>query len=262
MKRFIWVALLASAATAQDGALDAARRGALSYSHSLPNFVCSEAISRYNDYTDRGAWVTVDRLTVQVTFSGEREDYKLMARNGRPTDLTLEEVSGTLTKGEFGSALLLIFQPSSGAEFQFRRWQNVQKRRLAEFTYQVSAAKSRYFLKAGAQTVIVGYHGAVAIFPETGEVFQWSVEAEPPSGFPMTESSVRLQYDYRKIDGMPYLLPVHAEMRTTERGLSEKQLEEVPLVRRNAARRPVHHRNIVEFQSYRKFGVESTVTFK
>jgi hypothetical protein len=24
----------------------------------------------------------------------------------------------------------------------------------------------------------------------------------------------------------------------------------------------VHHRNIVEFQSYRKFGVESTVTFK
>jgi hypothetical protein len=51
-------------------------------------------------------------------------------------------------------------------------------------------------------------------------------------------------------------------MRTTERGLSEKQLEEVPLVRRNAARRPVHHRNIVEFQSYRKFGVESTVTFK
>ena len=253
--------LLATALFGQEGVVDTARRWALNYSHGLPNFTCTEAVNRFDDIGDRGAWVPVDRLTVQVTFSGEREDYKLTARNGKPTDLTLDAVSGTLTRGEFGSALLLIFQPSSGAEFQWKRWQNVHGRRLAEFTYRVTSAKSRYFLKSG-ETVIAGYHGMVAVLPETGEVFEWSVEAEPPAGFPMTESSVRMQYDYRKIEGNPYLLPVHADMKITERGLSEKQTENLPPRARNLARRPVHHRNVVEFQNYRKFGVESTVTFK
>jgi hypothetical protein len=242
--------------------LESARQVALNYSRNLPNFTCNEVISRYNDSGDRVAWVMLDKLTVEVSFSGQREDYKLTARNGKPTDLTLEDVAGTLTRGEFGSALLLIFQPSSGADFQWRRWETVHGRRLAEFTYRVDASKSRYTLKAGAQSVIAGYHGAVSIQPDTGAVFRWSVEAEPPAGFPMTESSVRLEYDHRKIEGVEYLLPVHAEMRTTERGLSGKQVDSLPLRARNAARRPMQHRNLVDFNGYRKFGVESSVTFK
>jgi hypothetical protein len=242
--------------------LDSARRVAMSYSRSLPNFTCTEAISRFDDFSDRGAWVAVDKLTVEVSFSGDHEDYRLIARNGKPTELTLDAVAGTITKGEFGSALLLIFQPSSGAEFQWRRWETVRGRRLAEFTYRVSAEKSRYVLKAGPDSVIAAYHGAVSILPETGAVFRWSVEAEAPPEFPMIQSGITLEYDYRKIEGIPYLLPVHAEMRTTERGLNDKQLESLPLRARAAAKRPVHHRNSVEFQGYRKFSADSSVTFK
>ena len=57
-------------------------------------------------------------------------------------------------------------------------------------------------------------------------------------------------------------MPVRAEMRSTERGLSEKQVEGWPLRARTAAMRPVSHQNIAEFQNYRKFGVDSTITFK
>jgi hypothetical protein len=242
--------------------LDSARRVALSYSRSLPNFTCTEIISRYDDWSGRSTWTVVDKLTLEVSFSGEREDYRLIARNGRPTDLTLEAVSGVFTRGEFGSALMMIFQPSTAAEFLWKRWETVRGRRLAEFTYHVSEEKSHYILKQGTQSAITSYHGTVDILPETGAVYRWTVEAEPPKDFPVIASSVRLEYDFRQIEGTPYLLPVHAEMRSTERGLSEKQVENLPLRARAAAMRPMRHQNIAEFQSYRKFGVDSTVTFK
>jgi hypothetical protein len=110
--------------------------------------------------------------------------------------------------------------------------------------------------------VIVGYHGTVDILPETGAVYRWSVESEPPEGFPIERSTTSLEYDFRKIEGNPYLLPVRAEMHSTERGLSMTEIQKLPLRQRAAAMRPLRHHNVVEFENYRKFGVESTVTFK
>jgi hypothetical protein len=258
--------LLAAALHAQppgtEAVLDSARTVALNYSKGLPNFTCTEVVSRFDDWSDRGAWTVVDKLTVELSFSGEREDYRLIARNGKPTNLTLEAVSGTVTRGEFGSVLIMIFQPSSETEFQWRRWETFHGKRLAEFTYRMELRKSHYILKSGEQTTIVPYHGTVDILPATGEVYRWTVEAEPPRGFPVMESSVRMEYDFRKIEDTEYLLPVHAEMRSTERGLSGKQLEGLSVRARNAAMRSLHHRNLVEFQNYRKFGVDSTVIFK
>src|SRR5215813_3684311 len=93
--------LLATALFAQPadpGAiLDSARSAALRYSKTLPNFTCTESIRRFDDWSDRGAWTPVDKLTVEVTYSGEHEDYRLVAHNGKPTGLTIESVSGTLT---------------------------------------------------------------------------------------------------------------------------------------------------------------------
>jgi hypothetical protein len=264
--RLIGLSLLLAAASAQapDTAaiLQSARTAALTYSKSLPNFTCTESISRFDDWSDRGAWTPVDKLTVEVSYSGEREDYRLVARDGKPTDQTLEAVSGSLTKGEFASALLLIFHPSSEAEFHWRRWEKLRGRRLAEFTYRVSLEKSRYLLKQGGKSAIVGYHGVIDILPETGAVYRWSVESEPPREFPILQSTTSLEYDYRKIEGAPYLLPVRAEMRSTERGMNFAEAQRLPVRARAAAQRPMHHRNLVEFENYRKFGVDSTITFK
>jgi hypothetical protein len=262
------VVLLAFAACAvaqppnQSAIIESARTVALNYSKSLPNFLCTESIGRYDDYSDNGKWIPADQLTVEVTFNGKGENYRLVARNARPTELPLSAVAGTLTTGEFGSALLLIFRPSSATEFEWQKWETPHKKRLAVFSYRVSAEHSHYTLKAGQQTAIVGYHGVVAIDPESGSVFRWSVEAEPPKGYPMMESSIHLEYDYRKIDATEYLLPVRAEMRNTERPLPEEQLQKLPIRARSSASRPMRHRNLVEFKNYRRFGVDSSVTFK
>jgi hypothetical protein len=259
--------LLAAALRAQQpdttAILESARIAAFSYSKNLPNFTCTESISRFDDWSDRGIWTPDDKLTVEVSYSGEREDYRLVARNGKPTGLTLEAVSGSLTtRGEFASALLLIFHPVSAAEFEWRRWERLHGRRLAEFTYRVSVEKSKYLLKQGEQSLIVAYHGVVDILPETGAVYRWSVDAEPPRGFPILQTTTYLEYDFRKIEGSPYLVPVHAEMRGTERGMTFSEAQRLPVRARSAAQHPSRHRNVVEFENYRKFGVDSTITFK
>jgi hypothetical protein len=242
--------------------LNLARANALNYSRSLPDFTCTELISRYDNGGGPGPWTAVDKLTMEVSFSGQREDYRLVARNGRPADRALEDVSGALTRGEFGSALLLIFQPNSATSFQWKRWEHLHGRRLAEFAYRVTAEKSHYVLQRPGQSAVVGFHGIVDMLPEDGAVFRWTVEAEPPKDFPVLSSSVRMDYDYRKIEGASYLLPVHAEMLSSERGLSGKEADRLPPRARTAATRPIYHRNVIEFQNYRKFGVDSSITFK
>jgi len=243
--------------------LERARQTALNYSRNLPNFLCTEEIARYDDVLSTGKWTGVDRLTIEVRFSGQVEDYKLTARNGHATTASMDEVSGAFTRGEFASSLLLIFQESSHAEFEFQKWQTRRKRHLAVFQYHVRAPNSRYTLRSGTQTAVVAYHGVVEILPDTGEVFRWTVESDPPEGFPMTQSSLQMEYDYRTVDSAEYLVPVRSEMESVQRsGIPREKLDKLPSRLRAMYSRPERRRNVIEYKNYRRFSTESTVTFK
>src|SRR5438270_3862562 len=65
--------------------IEAARHEALSYSASLPDFLCTEYIKRREDPRGDNRWRSIDTLTVRLSYFGHMEDYKLMAVNGKPT---------------------------------------------------------------------------------------------------------------------------------------------------------------------------------
>ncbi|HJZ98571.1 MAG TPA: hypothetical protein VKE70_18805, partial [Candidatus Solibacter sp.] len=178
------------------------------------------------------------------------------------TTASMDEVSGAFTRGEFASSLLLIFQESSHAEFEFQKWETHRKRRFAVFQYHVRAGNSRYKLRSGLQTAVVAYHGVVDILPDTGEVFRWTVESEPPEGFPITQSSLWMEYDYRLVDSAQHLVPIRSEMQSVERGLSREKLEKLPPRVRAIYSRPQRRQNVIDYKNYRRFSTESTVTFK
>lgn len=227
---------------AQKLVIDAAREIAIHYSAQLPNFICTEKVAR-ND-TSR---TLEDHLTIQLSFFGQKEKYKLVARNGFPSTQQIESLGGLITGGEFGSLLLGVFDPSASAEFQWKSASNLRKRPVNIYTYRIARASSHYVVGgrvAGgsmAETT-AGYHGDIFIDNETSRVLRFTAYADDiPREFGMLKSSVEVDYDFVNIAGQSYLLPSHSYS-NMERGHRKMS-------------------NSIAFVDYKKFEAETNIDF-
>jgi len=245
----------------QDRVIEATRQTALNYARWLPDFICTEIIKRYDAYGPRANFQSVDTLTIQLSFFRQRETYKLMLHNGRPTDQTYESVAGAFTKGEFGSDLAMIFEPESKTEFQWKSSANVRKHRVSVYSFRVDQANSSYALIVGHDTVHTAYHGTLDIDPETNLVYRLASVADIPAGFPVAECSTTIDYDFVDVSGNRYLLPVHTESLAAD--VPPKSAAPMPSVRRGGTVMPTQTRywNVADFRSYRKFSADSKLTF-
>jgi hypothetical protein len=262
MRSPVIAAALAFGALAQtpeprpDPVLDAARAWALHYSRTLPDFFCTEFIRRYTNY--QGPEVKLDTLTLQLGFAQHKESYHLVARDGHPTHQTIASLNGPMTGGEFGSALFLIFEPVSAALFQPESLGRIHRHPVAVYSYAVPYSTSRYKLQYGTQETLTAYHGRVYVDASSGRVLRLTMAVDPPEGFPIRETSTILDYDYRDIGGAPYLLPVHADVHTTER-VPETRADRPGRALRQSDLMRYH--SIVEFRDYHKYAIESKLAF-
>jgi hypothetical protein len=225
--------------------LDAARDIAINYTGVLPDFICTEEVKR----TDRTSPTNIkaDRLTIQLSYFGQKEKQKLVAMNGSPTQRPLESLDGLITGGEFGSLLLGVFDPSSSADFQWKESSGIRKHRVAVYTYRIARAKSHYLLGHRLETgkmveVAAGYHGEVALDSETSRVLRLTASADDmPKDSGILQSSVEVDYDFVAVAGHTYLLPLHSEAHM------ERSYRQIT--------------SAVTFANYRKFEVDSTIDF-
>jgi hypothetical protein len=267
----------------QPGMLEETRRIALNYSKALPDFVCTEAIHRYQAYGLTGAFRSTDILTLQLTYFQFHENYKLLARNGHPTTQSLESVGGAWTEGEFGSTLLQIFHHGSKAEFAFKQWARIGDRRAAVYTYRVERANSRFELRVSPDSAIAGYHGEVFIDADTHRVLRIAQVIDVPDGLPVQSSSNTGEYGFVDVSGHQYLLPVRWEslsvdlpaLHSPARAASDAaiihpwQKPPYPVTGRNGSgsgsapqmAAQMRYRNLIEFRDYRKYAAESTLSF-
>jgi hypothetical protein len=188
----------------------------------------------------------MDTLTVKLSYSGHREDYKLMEINGKPTLLEYMNVGGALSTGEFGTRLYSLFDRRTQGDFRWKGWTTLRKRRAARFSYRVARENSIFriqygILPAGPNVIVVPYHGEVYVDEETHMVLRMTQQAEIPRGFPISANESTVDYQYAAVGGKQYLLPSQAYGKTT----SGKFVAE----------------NLVEFCEYRKFQTEATITF-
>jgi hypothetical protein len=225
--------------------LDTARDIAIHYTRKLPDFICTEQVQR----TDRTSPTNIkaDRLTIQLSYFGQKEKQKLVAMNGSRTEQPLESLDGLITGGEFGSLLLGVFDPSSSADFQWKESSNIRKHRAAVYTYRIARAKSHYMLGHRLETgnmveTAAGYHGEVVLDSETARVLRLTASADDiPKGSVILQSSVEVDYDFVDVAGHTYLLPSHSEAHM------ERSYRQIA--------------NTVTFVDYKKFEVESTIDF-
>lgn len=227
-------------------AIHHARVYALNYTAHLPDFLCNETVERYEDLGGKGNWNKKDVLGVRLGYLDHVEDYKLMTVNGHATTQSLLSVRGAWSEGEFGSLMLLIFDPNSHAQFRWDHWTHLRHRAARVFSYSVKMANSHYKLAYGAGVVptevMVGEEGLVYLDAETNDIVRVTDQAvDIPLDFPVRQAVRVLDYAVQDVGGKPFVLPLHAEVRM---GTGY-----------------IHTKNEMTFSGFRKFQGESTITF-
>ncbi len=175
------------------------------------------------------------------------ENYELTSINGHPVhDRSLESVGGTISKGDFASALRFVFAPASEAKFEVGLGDDPpQPGECDVFRYAVDQTHSRLRITEGGtgEFYQTAYGGTVYIDRETKRTLRLTLQSEgiPPS-FPIQSTSQQLDYDFAEIGGERYLLPFDSDVRLTHgRELS---------------------RNVSRYENYRKFSADANITFK
>jgi hypothetical protein len=231
----------------QQRVIEAARDYALNYSKTLPDFICLQVTRRYLDQHYRrgtdGSWSQSDQLAEKLSYFDQQEKYEPISQNGnslygKPT----EAIGGALSRGDFGTMLREIFDPTSHAEFHWERWGNLQGHVFYVYTYAIDLPHSKETLNYDkTQEVTTAYHGEVFVEQGPNSVWQVTVEPEPPASFPMQDIHQVLNYRPTDIGGQKFLLPVNGTVIMRVAGVGSK--------------------NEIDFRSYKKYSADTSITF-
>lgn len=230
--------------------LEQARKATLGAAEKMPDYLVKQQITRSHAFGQSRNWAAYDRLSIAVSYRQTAgEDYKLLAVNGLPVTEDQNynmKLGGTISTGEYVTALTELFKPESQAQFTAVDTDTLRGRRTIIFEYEVKRANSHQSLGWGEggsikQQTISGYRGRIWIDRENYRVLRLediSTEIEP--GFPITAASKLIDYDWVTINEQPHLLPLRAVVELTDR--YQGQTEQT--------------RNEILFRGYRKFGAE------
>ena len=191
------------------------RQNALSYSRTLPDFICMQLTHRYSapaKTAPEPAWALRDTLTIRLSYFGQKEDYRVVEVNGRRADKTLGQVRGWTTKGDFGSMLRGVFGPKSETRFEWQRWDTWRGKPVAVLGYSIDRAHSQ-FNSSGARFLHTvranwGASGLALVDMETLRIVRLTVDStDMPRESPTKEVHISLEYAYQKIGEHEFLLP-------------------------------------------------------
>jgi hypothetical protein len=210
----------------------------------LPNYVCTQVTTRYQSETKVPNWQALDNISAELVYENGKESYRNLQINNKPTKKSPEE-TGAWSYGEFGTILADLFSPATAADFHFVRDTTVNRLRSSSYDFQVDRPHSHWKIAVLGQFLLPAYQGSVTIEKATAHVLRIEMQAkEVPKQFPEDVVETTVDYDYVSLGtGEKYLLPVHAELLSCERGSYRCQ------------------RNTIDFRTYHKFTGESTIKF-
>jgi VWFA-related protein len=192
-----------------------ARKRALDYSKSLPNFICLEVTNRSVDQSGNGNWKHRDSIAELLTYHDNQESRSTLEVNGKRSSLKRAEMNSSwpTSVGEFGALLNLVFAPSSKTQFEWKEAGTLGdgSGTLQVLSYRVAHENATLDLSESNNTIGVGFHGLVYIDAATSGIRRVTVAADGlPRNFSMHAASMTVDYDYVTISARDYLLPVRS----------------------------------------------------
>jgi len=215
-----------------------------SFSSGLPNYVCQQMTTRYVEQSKSEGWQALDIVTAKVIYENGKESYQEITVGGKRTNKSMLDLGGSTSTGEFASTLQSLFSPHSQTDFKFVQSTAIGSTPAAIYDFKVALPNSDWFIKVGAQALKPAYSGSVWINKSTGEVRRIEMQADKiPQDFPLDTVQWAVDYDTVKLGTASFLLPVHAENLSCQRGTT------------------ICSKNSVDFRDYHKYSGESTITF-
>ena len=209
----------------------AARKRAVEYSKTLPNFLCIEVTNRSVDASGNGKWKHRDSIAELLSYRDNAESRTTLEVNGKRSSLKRADMDSSwpLSVGEFGAMLNLIFQPSSKTVFEWKEAASLGDGSAAMqvLSYRVDRANANIVLSQGNDEAAVGFHGLVYIDTATNGVRRITLHADGlPHSFAVRAASMTVDYDYNAISGRDYLLPVRSSV-SLEKAHRKIELNEI-----------------------------------
>ncbi len=218
---------------------------AMEFTETLPSYVCTEVVTRTQSAGSKGNFQAIDVVSMEVLYENGKEDYRNIQINGKKTVKKLEESGGAWSTGEFGTILVNLFSPSTAAAFTYRRDSRAGGILAKMYDFEVEKDRSTWSIHAASANYDPGFTGSVWIDPQTSRVLRIEMEAKGmPSNFPLDHVESATDYQYIRLgDAKQYLLPVHSETLSCERGTS------------------FCSKNVIDFRNYHKYTGESSIKF-
>lgn len=229
--------------SSSDAFLEKARQVANEFSEVLPNYICNQFTTRYEGEGRPVSWRPLDVVSAAVAYEDGKESYHDIKINNKPVNKPMEQISGSWSRGEFGTTLRDLFSPSTAADFHTRGESTASGRPAWVYDFQVEQPNSHWQTIMGGQSVLPAYKGSVWIDKKTWRILRIEMQARNvPAEFPLDSIEWVVDYSFVRIGGAEFLLPVHAENLSCWRGTLRCA------------------RNAMDFRNYRKFTSESQIT--
>ena len=158
----------------------------------------------------------VDRSVVTVFYRNgqEFEDAGASAHGKKQSP-----DKGLTTWGEFGPILGIVVMDAAQSHLAWSHWELGASGPLAVFRYSIPREKSHYDVRFccvvqahGFELSVLsqraGYHGEIAVDPDTGTILRISLVADLAPGNPIEHASILVEYGPEDIAGKTYICPL------------------------------------------------------
>ncbi|HWF46979.1 MAG TPA: hypothetical protein VG168_08240 [Bryobacteraceae bacterium] len=215
------------------------------FTQGLPNFVCRQLTTRYQEENKSSGFQPIDIVTATVVYEDGHESYRDISIGGHKVNKKMSEIGGSTSTGEFASTLASLFSDYTQAEFRRAQTTSIGQTPAVIYDFKVLLKHSDWRIVVGGQMLQPAYSGSVWIDSSTGHVRRIEMSANTiPKDFPLDTVEWAVDYDHVSLDATHnFLLPVHAENLSCQRGST------------------ICTKNAVDFRDYHKYSGESSITF-
>jgi len=180
----------------------------------IPDYTCLQTIERWRQGDPCAKCQYRERLRLEVAVIGGKERWAWPGAR-EFEDRGLEQIvpPGAIGTGDFSGFATTIFR-TPAASFQGPYPEVLEGRAAWRYDYAVPVERSRYTVRDGRHSAVVGFHGAFWVSRDTLDLLRLDVSADglPTPPLDIASATTTISYQRTRIGESSFLLPRLSEL--------------------------------------------------